>query len=104
MGATGGVFPRIHVLVVRQLPAVLQRQVDTVFGVSEEPVLGQKAGEEHPVPVLVRGFVGEVAELLGAGLAVTAVPGLPSARAEAVTEGLGPDGHRFEGLGTVHGE
>ena len=54
--------------------------------VSEKSVLGQKAGEEHPVPVLVGDFVDEMVQLLGAFLPVTLVSGLPAAHLEAVAE------------------
>ena len=79
-------LPGIHTLAVCQFPAVFQRQVDTVFRVSEEPVLGQKAGEEHPVPVLIRDFVDEMVQLWGVGFPIELVPGLPAAHPKAVAE------------------
>ena len=57
-----------------------------MLGVSEEPVLGEKAGEEHPVPVLVRNFVDEMVQTLGVGLAILQVSDLPTAQPESVPE------------------
>ena len=87
LGASSGELPRVQSLVAGELPAIVQRDVGTGLGFDEEPVLGEKTGEEHPVPVLVGDFVGESRDLLGAGFPVVAVAELAGAAAEAVTEG-----------------
>ena len=79
-------LPGIHTLAVCQFPAVLQRQVDGVFRVSEEAVLGKKPGEEHPVPVLVGDFVDEMVQILGAVSPIESVASLPSAHPKAIAE------------------
>ena len=65
-----------------QLLAIGQRDGDAFFGLDQQVVLGQEAGEQHAVPVLVGDLVGEALDLLHAGRRVEAVAELTPVRAE----------------------
>ena len=99
-----GQLPGIASLFPGKLPAIVQRDGHPILGRDEQFVLGQEACEEHAVPVLVRGLVGEVVGLLGVTGRNHPVTRLAPPGAESVAEGLLTERHGVEGPGVTDGQ
>ena len=69
--------------------------------VHEQVVLGQEPGEQHPVPVFVGEFLGELVDLLGARPLVPHVARLPAPGPEPVPELLVRGREVLERLGDI---
>ncbi len=50
-------LPRILVTLRRQFPNIVEGEGHAVLGMHEQPILGQEAGEKHPVPRIVGQFL-----------------------------------------------
>ena len=89
MGEAGGQRPLVQAAaagLLGEFLAVFQGDGDAQIRFDEQVALGQEAGEQHAVPVLVGAFLHQAANGLLAGGGVAAVAKLPGMGAEAAAQ------------------
>jgi len=99
LGAAADVIPDIRLsafllspfaFLLGQFLGLIERDRHARFRLDQQAVLGQKAGEEHAMPVLVSALTGEMSNLVVHAAAVRfgkpSIPELTSTRAEVVAQ------------------
>ena len=72
------------------------------LGLDQEIVLGEKAREEHPVPVLTGAFVDQVIDRVSTGPCVDAISQVSRVRPQAIAQLALPTAHVAVGLVVVY--
>ena len=78
-------LPPIHLLIARQLAALVEADCHARLGFNEQVVLGEEPGEQHPVPVLVSALLHEMVNRSDATPLITTITELPDMESAAIS-------------------